>query len=71
MIITGNVITPDEGKKLTNGLGAYSYKVYLGTNDSPDNWSEVDADAPETEPEAEPTEADKAEAFDILTGVSE
>lgn len=65
MTIDGNKLIPDEGKKLTNG-SVYSHLVYLGIHDSPDNWHEVDEDAPETE-----TEADKAEAFDILTGVSE
>lgn len=66
MKIEGNKLTPGEGKKLTNG-SVYSNLVYLGIHDSPDNWREVDADAPEDEE----TEADKAEAYDILTGVSE
>ena len=37
-----NIITlePDKGKVLTNGE-TYSYKVYLGVNDSPDNWHEI------------------------------
>lgn len=30
----------DEGKVLTNGE-TYSTKVYLGINDSPENWREV------------------------------
>lgn len=34
------VLEPDEGKVLTNGE-TYSDKVYLGKNDSPDNWREV------------------------------
>ena len=34
------VLEPDEGYVLTNGE-TYSYKVYLGINDSPDNWREV------------------------------
>ena len=44
------VLEPDEGYVLTNkpAVGAdeeteytYSYKVYLGINDSPSNWREV------------------------------
>lgn len=46
MIIDGNILTPDDGKKLTNG-SVYSLRVYLGTNDTPDNWWEVDEDTPE------------------------
>lgn len=34
------VLEPDEGMVLTNGE-TYSYKVYLGIHDSPDNWREV------------------------------
>ena len=37
------VLEPDEGKVLTNGE-TYSDKVYLGKNDSPDNWREVPAE---------------------------
>ena len=40
MKIDGNIITPDEGKWLTNGQ-TYSQQVWLGTQDSPSNWSEV------------------------------
>ncbi len=41
MIIDGNKITPDEGKWLYNGE-VCSALVYLGRNDSVDNWAEVD-----------------------------
>lgn len=34
------VLEPDEGMVLTNGE-TYSYRVYLGVNDSPDNWWEI------------------------------
>lgn len=34
------VLEPDEGMVLTNGE-TYSYKIYLGVNDSPDNWWEI------------------------------
>lgn len=34
------VLEPDEGKVLTNGE-TYSTKVYLGINDSPENWTEI------------------------------
>lgn len=35
------ILEPSEGKVLTNGE-TYSRKVYLGINDSPDNWAEID-----------------------------
>lgn len=66
MIIDGNKITPVEGKTLTNGQ-TYSKLVYLGTCDAPENWREV----PDEEVPTEPTVEDKAEAYDILMGVSE
>ena len=40
MKIDGNIITPDDGKWLSNGQ-TYSQQVWLGTMDSPSNWSEV------------------------------
>jgi hypothetical protein len=46
-----NIITlePEKGKVLTNGK-IYSYKVYLGVNDSPDNWWEIsEEDVPQEE----------------------
>jgi hypothetical protein len=33
-------ITPDEGKVLTNG-NTYSENIYLGVNDSVENWNEI------------------------------
>ena len=49
MIVEGNVLTADEGKVLTNG-STYSKQVWLGINDSVNNWWEVDeADAEELE----------------------
>lgn len=36
-------ITASEGMYLTNGE-AYSKEVYLGTNDSPENWHEITAE---------------------------
>lgn len=56
------VLTPAEGKYLTNG-GTYSQKVYLGKNGSPDDWREVDS------PEEDPELTD-AEALAIITGGS-
>lgn len=35
------ILEPSEGKVLTNGE-TYSRKVYLGINDSPANWTEID-----------------------------
>lgn len=34
-------LEPEEGKTLTNGT-LYSKEVYLGINDSIENWSEID-----------------------------
>lgn len=59
MIIEGNVLTAEEGKVLTNG-SAYSKQVWLGVNDSPSNWQEVD--------EAEAEEVEDTEALNIITG---
>ena len=40
-------IEPEEGYTLTNGE-SYSKKVYLGVNDSPENWHEIpDSEVPE------------------------
>ena len=66
MIVDKNKIIPDEGKTLTNGE-TYSKMVFLGILDSPENWREIpDEDVP-----VESRMEDKAEAYDILTGVSE
>lgn len=70
MTINGNRLTPDDGKCLTNGA-VYSQQVYLGAHDCADNWTEVDIPAEEST-EAELTETEeKAQAYDILMGVSE
>ena len=45
-------ITASKGKVLTNGE-TYSTEIYLGVNDSPDNWGEIT--------EAEYEEIQKAE----------
>lgn len=55
------VMTPDEGKYLTNGE-TYSTTVYLGKNASPDEWREVDA-IPD---EADDPELSAEEALDII-----
>lgn len=36
-----NKIIADEGMWLTNGKGVYSKEVYLGKNDSAENWHEI------------------------------
>ena len=47
MIINDNVLKADEGMTLTNGE-AFGKVVYLGINDSVENWHEItDADAEE------------------------
>lgn len=40
MIIENNVLKADEGMTLTNGE-TFGKVVYLGTNDSVDNWYEI------------------------------
>jgi hypothetical protein len=41
MIVEGNVLTAEDGKVLTNG-STYSKQVWLGINDSVNNWWEMD-----------------------------
>jgi len=48
VVNTLTILEADEGKYLTNGE-TYSTKVYLGKNDSVDNWHEVDSINEETE----------------------
>lgn len=59
MIVEGNVLTAEEGKVLTNG-STYSKQVWLGINDSVNNWLEVD--------EADAEEVEDTEALNIITG---
>lgn len=59
MIIEGNILTAEEGKVLTNG-STYSKQVWLGINDSVNNWWEVD--------ETDAEEVEDAEALNIITG---
>ena len=58
MIVEGNVLTAEEGKVITNG-STYSKQVWLGINDSPSNWQEVD--------ESDAEEVEDAEALQIIT----
>ena len=47
MIINDNVLKADEGMTLTNGE-AFGKTIYLGINDSAENWHEItDEDAEE------------------------
>lgn len=55
------VLTPSDGKYLTNGE-TYSTKVYLGKNASPDDWWEVD----EIPDEANDPELTDTEALEII-----
>lgn len=50
MTINGNILTADDGKALKKG-DVYATIVYLGVNDSADNWLETDE--PEEEISAE------------------
>lgn len=62
-IVNGiTVLTSDEDKFLTNG-DTYSQKVYLGKNDSPDNWCEVD-EIPSEEVTAEQALAELVEVLE-------
>ena len=57
MTINGNILTADDGKALKKG-DTIAKIVYLGVNDSADNWLEIDE--PEEEISAE-------EALSIVT----
>ena len=46
MIINDNMLKADEGMTLTNGE-AFGKVVYLGKNDSEDNWHEITDEAAE------------------------
>lgn len=65
-IINGiKVLTPDEGKYLTNGE-TYSQKVYLGKNGSPSDWREVDS-IPDEDEDVDP-ELTAEEALSVIMG---
>ena len=57
MTINGNILTADDGKALKKG-DTIAKIVYLGVNDSADNWLEID------EPEEEISDS---EALSIIT----
>ena len=58
MTINGNQLIADDGKALQKG-DTIAKIVYLGINDSADNWLEID------EPEEEISDS---EALEIITG---
>ena len=58
MIINGNQLIADDGKALKKG-DTIAKIVYLGINDSADNWLEID------EPEEEISDS---ESLEIITG---
>ena len=58
MTINGNQLIADDGKALKKG-DTIAKIVYLGINDSADNWLEID------EPEEEISDS---EALEIITG---
>ena len=58
MTINGNILTADNGKALKKG-NVIAKIIYLGVNDSADNWTEID------EPEEQITDS---EALEIITG---
>ena len=57
MTINGNILTADNGKVLKKG-DVIAATVYLGVNDSAENWTEIDA------PEEQITDS---EALEIIT----
>lgn len=67
-----NVWVPSDGYKYISNGSCYSDMIRLGTKDNIANWHDTNDEPPELpKPEEEPTVEDKAEAYDILTGVSE
>ena len=58
MTINGNILMADDGKALKKGE-TIAKIVYLGVNDSADNWLEID------EPDEEISDS---EALEIITG---
>ena len=58
MTINGNQLIADDGKVLQKG-DVIAATVYLGVNDSAENWTEIDA------PEEQITDS---EALEIITG---
>ena len=60
---------PGEGYRYLSNGETYTDGLYLGRTDSIDNWHDTNDKPPA--PEDEPTTEDKAEAYDILMGVSE
>jgi len=65
MIITGNVLTPDEGKLLTNGE-TVSDRVYLGIHDSPENWRDCEPDYDPTYGKEEATAEEIQQALEAI-----
>ena len=58
MTINGNILTADDGKALKKG-DVVAVTVYLGVNDSAENWTEIDKSD---------EEISDAEALEIITG---
>ena len=58
MIINGNQLIADDGKALKKG-DVIAATVYLGVNDSAENWTEIDAPG---------EEISDSEALEIITG---
>ena len=68
------ILRADEGAYITNGE-TYTDSAYLGVNASESDWRDATTEEYEEwqrqQDEPEPTAEDKAEAYDILMGVSE
>lgn len=65
----GNHWIPSPGYKYLSNGTIWTDGLYLGRTDSIERWNDTNDEPPA--PEDEPTIEDKAEGFDILTGVSE
>ena len=61
MTINGNIFTADNGKVLKKG-DVIAVTVYLGINDSAENWTEIDAPG---------EEISDSEALAIITGCAD
>ena len=66
--VQGNLWIPSGGYKYLSNGTVYTDSIYLGSRDSIDNWHDTN-DEPQ-EPDPEPTLEAKAEAYDILMGVT-
>ena len=70
MIINDNVLTANDGYVLTNG-SAFGKTVYLGKNDSVDNWHEITEEEAKVLQEQEITEPTEATEEDFVSALED